>query len=66
MFVISGTNIKGEMVAPHPTLSTTIEEHMSFYFNTYSKDFLVQVNVCCVTAQTHNKYFKTYSYLLSF
>ncbi|XP_026231873.1 protein dopey-2 isoform X2 [Anabas testudineus] len=37
-----GTNIKGEMVAPHPTLSTTIEEHMSFYFNTYSRDFLVQ------------------------
>ncbi|CAG5865680.1 unnamed protein product [Menidia menidia] len=35
-----GTDIKGEMVAPHPTLSTTIEEHTSFYFNTYSKDLL--------------------------
>ncbi|XP_028992483.1 protein dopey-2 [Betta splendens] len=37
-----GTNIKGEMVAPHPTLSAAVEEHMSYYFNTYSKDFLVQ------------------------
>ncbi|XP_018558613.1 protein dopey-2 isoform X3 [Lates calcarifer] len=37
-----GTDIKGEMVAPHPTLSTTTEEHTSFYFNTYSRDFLVQ------------------------
>ncbi|XP_040913868.1 protein dopey-2 isoform X2 [Toxotes jaculatrix] len=37
-----GTDIKGEMVAPHPTLSTTTEEHASFYFNTYSRDFLVQ------------------------
>lgn len=37
-----GTDIKGEMVAPHPTLSTTTEEHTSFYFSTYSKDFLVK------------------------
>ncbi|XP_042349947.1 protein dopey-2 [Plectropomus leopardus] len=37
-----GTDKKGFMVAPHPTLSTTMEEHTSFYFNTYSKDFLVQ------------------------
>ncbi|XP_040004041.1 protein dopey-2 isoform X2 [Xiphias gladius] len=37
-----GTDIKGEMVAPHPTLSTTTEEHTSFYFNTHSRDFLVQ------------------------
>ncbi|XP_041857601.1 protein dopey-2 isoform X2 [Melanotaenia boesemani] len=37
-----GTDIKGGMVAPHPTLSTTMEEHTSFYFNTYSKDFLVK------------------------
>ncbi|XP_067372078.1 protein dopey-2 isoform X2 [Channa argus] len=37
-----GTNIKGEMVAPHPTLSSTKEEHMSFYFNAYSRDFLVK------------------------
>uniref|UniRef100_A0A665U2D3 Uncharacterized protein n=1 Tax=Echeneis naucrates TaxID=173247 RepID=A0A665U2D3_ECHNA len=37
-----GTNIKGEMVAPHPTLSATPEEHTLFYFNTYSRDFLVQ------------------------
>lgn len=43
MFLVSGTNIKGEMVAPHPTLSTTLEEHMSYYFNIYSKDFLIQV-----------------------
>ncbi|KAM9851340.1 protein DOP1B [Aulostomus maculatus] len=37
-----GTDIKGEMMAPHPTLSTTAEEHTSFYFNTYSRDFIVQ------------------------
>uniref|UniRef100_A0A8D0DCY6 DOP1 leucine zipper like protein B n=1 Tax=Sander lucioperca TaxID=283035 RepID=A0A8D0DCY6_SANLU len=37
-----GTDKKGGMVAPHPTLSSTTEEHTSFYFNTYSKDFLVQ------------------------
>lgn len=37
-----GTDIKGGMVAPHPALSTTIEEHTAFYFNTYSKDYLVQ------------------------
>nr|XP_046260051.1 protein dopey-2 isoform X2 [Scatophagus argus] len=37
-----GTDIKGGMVAPHPNLSTTTEEHTSFYFNTYSRDCLVQ------------------------
>ncbi|XP_049450038.1 protein dopey-2 [Epinephelus fuscoguttatus] len=37
-----GTDKKGGMVAPHPTLSTTTEEHTSYYFNTYSRDFLVQ------------------------
>uniref|UniRef100_A0A3B4ZSX6 DOP1 leucine zipper like protein B n=1 Tax=Stegastes partitus TaxID=144197 RepID=A0A3B4ZSX6_9TELE len=36
-----GTDIKGEMVSPHPTLSATTEEHTTFYFNTYSRDFLV-------------------------
>ncbi|XP_068185047.1 protein dopey-2 isoform X2 [Antennarius striatus] len=37
-----GTDIKGGVVAPHPTYSTTTEEHTSFYFNTYSRDCLVQ------------------------
>ncbi|XP_044072801.1 protein dopey-2 isoform X2 [Siniperca chuatsi] len=37
-----GTDIKGGMVKPHPTFSTTTEEHTSFYFNTYSRDFLMQ------------------------
>ncbi|KAK1903528.1 Protein dopey-2 [Dissostichus eleginoides] len=37
-----GTDKKGAMVAPHPTLSATSEEHTTFYFNTYSRDFLVQ------------------------
>ncbi|XP_034417506.1 protein dopey-2 isoform X2 [Cyclopterus lumpus] len=37
-----GIDKKGGMVAPHPTLSTTTEEHTSFYFSTYSRDFLVQ------------------------
>lgn len=43
VFFFSGTDIKGEMVAPHPTLSSSAEEHMLFYFNTYSKDLIVQV-----------------------
>ncbi|KAI4805249.1 hypothetical protein KUCAC02_009875 [Chaenocephalus aceratus] len=37
-----GTDKKGAMVAPHPTLSATTEEHTTFYFNTYSRDLLVQ------------------------
>ncbi|XP_041663673.1 protein dopey-2 [Cheilinus undulatus] len=37
-----GTDIKGGMVTPHPTFSTTAEEHTTFYFNSYSRDFLVQ------------------------
>lgn len=37
-----GLDIKGGMVTPHPTFSTTTEEHTSFYFSTYSRDFLVQ------------------------
>uniref|UniRef100_A0A673AY43 Uncharacterized protein n=1 Tax=Sphaeramia orbicularis TaxID=375764 RepID=A0A673AY43_9TELE len=47
-----GTDIKGEMVAPHPTLSTTKEDHTTFYFNTYSKDYLVKVNH--VNLKVHN------------
>lgn len=39
---ILGTDIKGGMVAPHPVFSTSIEEHTTFYFNTYSKNYLVQ------------------------
>lgn len=35
-------------MAPHPTLSTTIEEHAAFYFNTYSRDLLVQVTAFSV------------------
>ncbi|KAM8855893.1 protein DOP1B isoform 2-T2 [Spinachia spinachia] len=37
-----GVDKKGGMVAPHPSLSGTSEEHASFYFSTYSRDFLVQ------------------------
>ncbi|XP_061925067.1 protein dopey-2 isoform X1 [Entelurus aequoreus] len=37
-----GTDTKGEMVAPHPTLSTSSEEHMLYYFNKYSCGFIVQ------------------------
>ncbi|XP_035995097.1 protein dopey-2 isoform X2 [Fundulus heteroclitus] len=40
--LLLGTDIKGGMVAPHPTLSTTVEEHTSFYFNTFSKDYVVK------------------------
>lgn len=48
VYVYSGTDIKGEMVAPHSTLSTTLEEHTSYYFNTYSRDYLVQVSCLCL------------------
>ncbi|KAK7939246.1 hypothetical protein WMY93_002572 [Mugilogobius chulae] len=37
-----GTDIKGGMVAPHPILSTTVEDHTTFYFGAYSKSYLVQ------------------------
>ncbi|XP_070693739.1 protein DOP1B [Pempheris klunzingeri] len=37
-----GTDIKGGMVTPHNALSSITEEHTSLYFNTYSRDFLVQ------------------------
>ncbi|XP_056145152.1 protein dopey-2 isoform X2 [Lampris incognitus] len=37
-----GTDTKGEMVAPHTSLSSTAEEHAAFYFNTYSRDLLVK------------------------
>ncbi|XP_073329578.1 protein DOP1B [Pagrus major] len=37
-----GTDIKGGMVAPHPTLSSSTEDHTSYYFTTYSRDCLVQ------------------------
>ncbi|XP_054470794.1 protein dopey-2 [Anoplopoma fimbria] len=40
-WLLGADHSKG-MVAPHPTLSTTTEEHASFYFSTYSRDFLVQ------------------------
>uniref|UniRef100_A0A3P9J815 DOP1 leucine zipper like protein B n=1 Tax=Oryzias latipes TaxID=8090 RepID=A0A3P9J815_ORYLA len=40
-----GADIKGGMVAPHPSLSTTVEDHSSFYFNTYSKDLLVKAMI---------------------
>ncbi|RVE57913.1 hypothetical protein OJAV_G00203860 [Oryzias javanicus] len=40
-----GADIKGGMVAPHPSLSTSIEDHTSFYFNTYSKDLLVKAMI---------------------
>ncbi|KAM4608317.1 protein DOP1B isoform 2-T2 [Polymixia lowei] len=40
-----GTDIKGGMVAPHPSLSSTMEEHTAFYFNNYSRDVLVQAQI---------------------
>ncbi|XP_036964612.1 protein dopey-2 isoform X2 [Acanthopagrus latus] len=37
-----GTDIKGGMVAPHPTISSSTEDHTSYYFSTFSRDCLVQ------------------------
>uniref|UniRef100_UPI0037E70BC2 protein DOP1B n=1 Tax=Semicossyphus pulcher TaxID=241346 RepID=UPI0037E70BC2 len=37
-----GTDIKGGMVTPHPTFSTSAEDHTTFYFHTYSRDLIVQ------------------------
>ncbi|XP_058248197.1 protein dopey-2 isoform X2 [Hemibagrus wyckioides] len=40
-----GLDIKGGMVAPDTTLYTTIEEHTAYYFNTHSRELLVQAFV---------------------
>ncbi|XP_076857747.1 protein DOP1B isoform X2 [Brachyhypopomus gauderio] len=40
-----GLDIKGGMVAPDPSLCTTVEEHTAYYFNTHSRDLLVQALV---------------------
>ncbi|KAJ8282271.1 hypothetical protein COCON_G00047900 [Conger conger] len=37
-----GTDIKGDMLAPDPQMSCTLEEHTAFYFHKYSRQFLVQ------------------------
>uniref|UniRef100_A0AAY4BHH0 Dopey N-terminal domain-containing protein n=1 Tax=Denticeps clupeoides TaxID=299321 RepID=A0AAY4BHH0_9TELE len=42
---ILGTDIKGGMVAPHPTQSATLEEHATYYFNTHSRELVVQALV---------------------
>ncbi|XP_068602895.1 protein dopey-2 [Brachionichthys hirsutus] len=49
-----GTDIKGGVVAPHPTYSTTTEEHTSFYFNTYSRDCLVQALISILKQKDTN------------
>ncbi|XP_053090273.1 protein dopey-2 isoform X2 [Pangasianodon hypophthalmus] len=40
-----GLDIKGGMVAPDTTLYTTVEEHTAYYFNTQSRELLVQALV---------------------
>ncbi|XP_017325079.2 protein dopey-2 isoform X2 [Ictalurus punctatus] len=40
-----GLDIKGGMVAPDTTLYTTVEEHTAYYFNTHSRELLVQALV---------------------
>uniref|UniRef100_A0A3B4BRG1 Dopey N-terminal domain-containing protein n=1 Tax=Pygocentrus nattereri TaxID=42514 RepID=A0A3B4BRG1_PYGNA len=40
-----GLDIKGGMVAPDMSLYTTVEEHTAYYFNTYSRELLVQALV---------------------
>ncbi|CAJ1079517.1 protein dopey-2 [Xyrichtys novacula] len=37
---LQGTDIKGG--TPHPNFSMTAEDHTTYYFNTYSRDFLIQ------------------------
>ncbi|XP_064183737.1 protein dopey-2 [Anguilla rostrata] len=37
-----GMDIKGNMQAPDPQLSRTLEEHTAFYFHKYSRQLLVQ------------------------
>ncbi|KAJ8350171.1 hypothetical protein SKAU_G00253010 [Synaphobranchus kaupii] len=37
-----GTDYKGGMVAPDPSVSTTLESHTAFYFDKYSRDLLIQ------------------------
>lgn len=45
---ILGTEIKGGMVAPHPVFSTSTEEHTTFYFNNFSKSYLVQALISII------------------
>ncbi|XP_060785440.1 protein dopey-2 isoform X3 [Neoarius graeffei] len=40
-----GLDIKGGMVAPNTSLYTTVEEHTAYYFNTRSRELLVQALV---------------------
>ncbi|XP_035378759.1 protein dopey-2 isoform X2 [Electrophorus electricus] len=40
-----GLDIKGGMVAPDSSLYTTVEEHTAYYFNTHSRDLLMQALV---------------------
>ncbi|KAI5621394.1 protein dopey-2, partial [Silurus asotus] len=40
-----GLDIKGGMVAPDTTLYATVEEHTAHYFNTHSREMLVQALV---------------------
>ncbi|KAJ8246681.1 hypothetical protein GJAV_G00254230 [Gymnothorax javanicus] len=37
-----GTGIKGDMQAPDPEMSRTLEEHTAYYFHRYSRQLLVQ------------------------
>lgn len=37
-----GTDIKGGILAPDPTRSSSIEDHATFYFDKYSRDLLIQ------------------------
>lgn len=53
--VCLGLDIKGGMVAPDTTLYTTVEEHAAYYFNTHSRELLVQVKLISLhfLTQTH-------------
>uniref|UniRef100_A0A8C8LMY9 Dopey N-terminal domain-containing protein n=1 Tax=Oncorhynchus tshawytscha TaxID=74940 RepID=A0A8C8LMY9_ONCTS len=41
-WLLGSTDIKGGMIAADPDLSISMEEHTAFYFNTHSRELLVQ------------------------
>uniref|UniRef100_A0A8D0CJW7 DOP1 leucine zipper like protein B n=1 Tax=Scleropages formosus TaxID=113540 RepID=A0A8D0CJW7_SCLFO len=49
---LQGTDSKGSMLAPDPNMSSTLEEHMAFYFDHYSRELLLQAVVDILRLKT--------------
>ncbi|KAL4657008.1 protein dopey-2 isoform X2 [Arapaima gigas] len=49
---LQGTDSKGSMLAPDPNMSSTLEEHMAFYFDRYSRELLLQALIDILRLKT--------------